>query len=110
MIEKILSDTIDKFNQKAATDEKLKAELAGISRSIVLRLKDGRSFHFQLADGRAEKPKAGDIDRPDISIESDEATIEALYKREMRVMKALALKKLRIDSSLEDMLRLRKFF
>jgi putative sterol carrier protein len=110
MIEKILSETIDKFNEKAATDEKLKAELAGVSRSIVLRLDDGRKFHFQLVNGRAGKPEVGDLDEPDISIESDEATIEALYTREMRVMKALALKKLRIDGSFEDLLRLRKFF
>jgi len=110
MIEEMLTETINKFNEKVATDEKLRSELAGVSRSIVLRLDDGRSYHFQLSDGRASNMKVGDIDKPDISIESDEATIEALYKRDMRVMKALVLKKLRVSGSIEDLLRVRKFF
>jgi len=110
MIEKILTEIIAKFNGKAATDEKLKSELAGISRTILLKLDDGRSFHFSLSDGRASEPRSGHIEDPDIRIESDETTIVALYRREMRVMKALALKKLRVDSSMDDLLRLRKFF
>ena len=110
MIEKVLAEVIAKFNDKAATDEKLQSELAGISRTILLKLDDGRSFHFSLSDGKASDLRVGDIKDPDICLESDENTILALYRREMRVMKALALKKLRVDSSLEDMLRLRKFF
>lgn len=110
MIEDILADTIDKFNKKAAADEKLRSELAGVSRKIVLRLDDGRTFNFRLSEAQAIDLKTGDADNPDISIESDEATLDALYKGEMRVMKALALKKLRIQGSFQDLLRLRKFF
>ena len=110
MIDDILNDTINKFNDKIATDEKLRSDLTGISRSIVLRLDDGRRFNFQLSDCHASKPNVGDLDNPDISIESDEATLEALYKGEMRAMKAFALRKLRVKSTMEDLLRLRKFF
>jgi putative sterol carrier protein len=110
MIEDILNDTINRFNGKVATDEKLRSDLTGISRSIVLRLDDGRRFNFQLSDCHVGKPNIGDLDKPDISIESDEATLEALYKKELRPMKAFAMRKIRIDSSVEDLLRLRKFF
>lgn len=110
MIEETLSEIIGKFNDKVASDEKLRSELVGVSRTILLKLEDGRSYHFSLAGCRASEAQPGDIGNPDITIESDESTITALYKKEMRTMKALALKKLRIDASFEDMLRLRKFF
>lgn len=110
MIEQTLTEIIAKFNEKAANDDKLKSELDGISRMILVKLADGRSYNFSLSNGRASEPRTGEVKNPDITIESDEATIEALYKREMRVMKALALKKLHVDGSFDDMLRLRKFF
>jgi len=110
MIEDIFNDIISKFNERAQTDEKLKNELAGISKKVVIRLDDGRNFNFNLSDGKASELREGSIDGPDIEIESDEKTVEALYRREMRSMKALALKKVRIKGSFEDLLRLRKFF
>jgi putative sterol carrier protein len=110
MIEDIFNDIISKFNEKAKTDEKLRSELAGISKRVVIRLDDGRNFNFDLTDGRASELRKGSTDNPDIEIESDEKTIEALYKKDMRTMKALALKKVRIKGSIEDLLRLRKFF
>lgn len=110
MIEDILRDIISRFNEKAATDEKLKSELVGVNRSILITLEDGRNYNFSLSDSRASDLVSGSIENPDISIESSEQTIEALYKGDMRVMKALALKKLRVKGSIEDLLRFRKFF
>jgi len=110
MIEDVFRDIISRFNEKAAGDEKLRSELAGVNRTILIILDDGRSYNFSLSDSRASDLIVAPIENPDISIESNEETIEALYKGEMRVMKALALKKLRIKGSFEDLLRLRKFF
>jgi len=110
MIEDILRDIISKFNQKAADDEKLRSELAGVNRTVLIHLDDGRKFNFSLSDSKASDLASGPIENPDISIESNEETIEALYKGEMRVMKAIALKKIRVKGSMEDLLRFRKFF
>ena len=110
MIEDILREIITRFNEKAASDEKLKAELAGMRRTVLISLDDGRSFNFRLEDAKASALETGSIDNPDIAIESSEETINQLYKGEIRVMRALALKKVRVNGSLEDILRLRKFF
>ena len=110
MIEDILTDIINQFNGKIITDEKLRSELTGVARSLVLRLDDGRKFNFHLADCKVSNFVVGDLDNPDIAIESDEATLEALYKKELRPMKAFALRKIRINSSMDDLLRFRKFF
>lgn len=110
MIEDIMKGIISRFNEKASTDEKMRSELAGVNRTFLILLDDGRKFNFFLSDSKASDLKVGPIENPDISIESDEGTIEALYKGDMRVMKALALKKVRVKGSMEDLLRLRKFF
>jgi len=110
MIEDIFRDIISRFNGKAAADDKLRSELAGVNRTVLIILDDGRNYNFSLSDSRASDLIIGPIENPDVSIESNEETIEALYKGEMRVMKALALKKVRIKGSFEDLLRLRKFF
>lgn len=110
MIEDILRDTISRFNAKTGGDEQLRNELAGIERTILVSLDDGRNFHFALASSRASDLEQGSVENPDITIESSEENLEALYKGELRVMKALALKKVRVKGSFEDLLRLRKFF
>lgn len=110
MIEDILKDIIRRFNEKASTDGKMKSELAGMERKVLIKLDDGRVFHFLLSNGQAGELMSGSIEDSDISIESDEQTLEGLYKGEIRAMKALALKKVRVKSTLEDMLRLRRFF
>jgi putative sterol carrier protein len=110
MIEDILRDVISRFNEKAATDEKLRSELAGVNRTVLIILEDGRNFNFSISDSKASDLINGSIENPDITFESSEGTIEALYKGDMRVMKALALKKVRIKGSIEDLLRFRKFF
>jgi putative sterol carrier protein len=50
------------------------------------------------------------VENPDITITSDPKTVEELITGKMKPMKAWALKKIRIKGSLEDVMRLRKFF
>ena len=108
-IRELLEDAIEKFNEKVAEDERMAAELQGIERTIVLRLKDDGAYHFVLKDMRAGPLEEGDAEG-DIEILSDSETIIALFNREMGPMKAIATKKLKINASIQDMLRIRKFF
>ncbi len=108
-VKELLEDAIEKFNRKIAEDEKMAAELEGIERTIVVRLKDGEAYHFRLENKRATPLEEGDTSG-DIEIISDSETIVALFNREMGPMKAIATKKLKIDASIQDMLRIRKFF
>ena len=67
-------------------------------------------FNFVLKDAHVGGLNDGGIEAPDIAIIADRATLEALFKREIGPMKAIALQKLKVKASIEDMLRLRKFF
>ncbi len=106
----VLERVIFKFNERTKTDEKLRSELTGIERKIQLELKDGTKYNFTLKDAHVDGVHDGPIAMPDITIITDTATLDALFKREMGPMKAIALQKLKVKASIEDMLRLRKFF
>jgi len=106
----LLERSVSKFNEKARTDEKLRDELAGLTRKVMLDLKDGTIYHFVLRNGHVDGVNDGPIESPDIMIIADKTTLEALFKREIGPMKAIATQKLKVKASIEDMLRLRKFF
>jgi len=109
-MKELLEKTVAKFNEKARTDEKLRSELKGIERKVLVDLKDGTMYNFLLKDAHVDGVNDGAVDSPDITIIADKQTIEALFKREIGPMKAIALQKLKVRASIEDMLRLRKFF
>jgi putative sterol carrier protein len=111
MLEDELKRAIETFNQKAQTDEKLRSEIQGKVRSVLVELTDTESFNFMLKDNKLGPLGKGKVDNPDIHITTDSATMEALMKREMGPMKALVTKKLKLTKiSMEDLGTLRKFF
>ncbi len=107
-IREMVENAIKEFNEQAAKDERLASELRGMERTVVIRLEDA-AYHFTIKDGRATELEDGDANG-DIEIITDSGTLRALFNREMGPMKALATKKLRINASLQDKLRIRKFF
>lgn len=106
----LLEQAIEKFNGKAATDENFQKELEGVTRTVLIRLRDGTAYHFTLADMRIDAVVEGDAEAPDVTIDSDRETLEAIFRKEMGPMKAYATGRLKVKASLEDLLRLRKFF
>jgi putative sterol carrier protein len=109
-MEEMLLNVIDKFNDRAARDEKLQKELDGVSRKIQMKFTDEKSYHFLLEDTKISDFGQGNIDSPDITITSDTETIQMLFNKEMGPMKALATKRLKLKGSLQDMLKIRKLF
>jgi putative sterol carrier protein len=105
----LLDDLVMKFNQKAERDEALQEELEGITRKVQIDL-GSEQYKFILENKRIGSFAEGRIENPDISLISDSRTIEDLVSGKMKPMKAWALKKLKIKGSLDDILRLRKFF
>ncbi len=108
-VRKLLEDAITQFNSKVDEDEKLAKELEGIERSIAVKISDEGDYHFVLKDRHATPLGDGDIDA-DIEVLTDKDTFMALFRKEMGPMKAIATKKLKINASLQDMIRIRKFF
>lgn len=110
MIEELINGAIAKFNARVESDAVLQKELDGMKRTVQVELKDGRSFCFSLQDNRMGDFHEGRLENPDIKIVSDEATLSGLLTGTVRPMKAWATKKVQFKASLEDLMRIRKFF
>ncbi len=105
-----LEALVAKFNAKVDADPRLRAELQGIERTVVLDLKDGTKYHFVLKDAHVDGIRDGGTERSDLIILSDEATMKGLLAGEIGPFKAYATGKLRVKGDIEDLLRFRKFF
>ena len=108
-LEPQLQELIAKFNDKIANDEKLRGELKGVDRKVLIDL-ESEKYSFHLFDAKVNDFKPGAIADPDITIQSDPETMEGLISGKTKPMKALALRKLRLKGSIDDMLRLRSLF
>ncbi|MDD1768574.1 MAG: SCP2 sterol-binding domain-containing protein [Methanomassiliicoccales archaeon] len=105
----LLENLVTRFNQKAEKDPALQRELEGITRRVQIDL-GSEQYRFILDNKRIVSFAEGWIENPDICLTSDPLTMEELVSGRMKPMKAWALKKVRIQGSLDDILRLRKFF
>ena len=108
-VKDLLEETIAKFNAKVEKDENLKKELECIKKKANINL-GTECYSFELSCTKIHSLREGMVADPDIIITSDPKTIEDLITGKMKPMKAWALKKIKIKGSLEDVMRLRKFF
>ncbi len=106
---KILEEVVAQFNAKVESDPLLRKELTGIRKKVQVDLGEEK-YYFILEDCKVESVCDGCVPNPDMTIISDHETVRQLHCKEMKIMKAWALKKVRVKGSLEDIMRLRKFF
>jgi putative sterol carrier protein len=104
-----LLKAIDKFNQRVERDPQLREEVGSLKKKVNLDL-GTEHYSFLLKDGAISHFDEGLLESPDIQVFSDPRTVEDLFTGRMRPMKAWALRKVTIKGSLEDVMRLRKFF
>ena len=105
-----LESLVARFNAKVEEDPRLRGELQGIERSVVLDLRDGTKYHFVLKDGHVDGIRDGGTENPDLVISSDRETIKGPLAGEIGPFKAYATGKLKVKGDIEDLLRFRKFF
>jgi len=106
----LLDGLVAKFNAKVASDAVLREELAGVTRTVLIELKDGTKFHFVLKDQRLSGVRDGGVDDADVAVLTDADTLRGLLLREIGPWKAYALGKIKLKGNLEDLARFRKFF
>ena len=109
-MKELLEGLVAVFNERARTDPKVAEELEGFERTVSVELADGRAYHFTVKDKHIDGIRDGPAKDAGITIESDEATIVGLAKREIGPFKALFSGKLKLKGDVEDLVRFRKFF
>lgn len=104
-----LLNAIDKFNDKMQCDAQLREEVGQLVKKVNIDL-GTEHYSFMLKDSCISCFDEGLLECPDIVVCSDPRTIDELFTGKMRPMKAWALRKVVIKGSLEDVMKLRKFF
>jgi putative sterol carrier protein len=106
----LIENAIKKFNQKAASDEKLQKQLKGMDRKVLLEFHDTDPAHFHLCDMCIKDFGDGPIEDFNLRVISDQETLKGLLKQEIKPMKAYAMGKIKFKGSLTDLLTLKKLF
>jgi putative sterol carrier protein len=108
-VEPLLQDLVRKFNEKVQSDDKLRCELDGMDKKVLIDL-ETEKYNFHMCDKMINDFQSGSITDPDITLESDPETIQGLIEGKIKPMKAFALRKVRVKGEIDDILRLRKLF
>lgn len=110
LVEQLLQEAIQRFNKKVEEDPELRGELLGVKKTVQLELEGSEWYYFVLENAKVDGFKKGRVDSPDIRVISTAEVLRQLWTKQLRPMKALATRKLQVKGSLEDLLRLKKFF
>lgn len=103
-----LASLVERFNRHTATQPKVAEELAGLQRTIAVRLTSGTSYAVDLRDGKLENLRSPSPSTVDVSILTDVVTFRGLVSKEIGPMKAIVTGRLKLEGSLEDKLLFRK--
>ncbi|HTW77202.1 MAG TPA: SCP2 sterol-binding domain-containing protein [Thermoplasmata archaeon] len=107
-VEETLASLVDRFNRKSDRTPAMREELAGKARTIRICLTDQGSYAVDLRDGRLTNLRTSASPGADVTITTDVATFNGLIAKDIGPMKALVLRKLAIEGSLEDKLLIRR--
>lgn len=108
-MEEVLKEWLEKAKKKMDEDEKFKNELKEFDGVFQLEMTDGDCYHIAIKNGVVGELVKGSVDDPRLTVVSDTETLKALMSGEMGAMKAFALRKIKVNGSFEDIIRLRKF-
>jgi putative sterol carrier protein len=89
--------------------EKTQEALEGWERKALLSLKDGKQYHFLVADGTIQVNE-GPVDNPDMRIQASEDTIRKLFLEQMGATAAILKRKLKVKGSASDLMKLKHIF
>lgn len=105
-----LNKVRERFLDKIDDDEKLQDKLADYERDIAFKFEDDGNYHMTLSDTELSQVKEGSLEDSDITVTSTSETLEKLLSGDLKPMKAYARKKIKVDASFSDMLKIKDMF
>lgn len=105
-----LVKSVEKFNERAKTDEKFQETLKDMERKILLDVTGDATYHFHLKNYHIDGVKDGPIASPEVTVTVDKDTLLAIFNGETSAMRAYMSRKLKFQATLMDLLVLKKLF
>lgn len=103
----LLQSMVDKFKDKIEERDDLQEELEGFEREITIDFKDNGNYNFSLKETDISEIREGVAEESDITLHTDKDTLNKLLTGDMGPMEAYARKKLKIDASFMDILKIK---
>ena len=107
--EEIIQKMIDKFHRKMAKDEKARAEVEPIEKTMNVDLGD-ETYRLKVAHAQVVEFEKGMYDEADLFLKTKPEYLQQLVEGTLRPMRAYVTKKVVIKGKIEDLLYLKKFF
>lgn len=109
MIKDTIQGMIDKFHERMAEDEKARAEVEPIYKTVNLNL-DTEVYSLILDHGEIKDFKEELLPEADITVTSTPEYLQAMIDGELRMMKAYLTGKVKVKGKFDDLKHLKKLF
>lgn len=109
-VKNMLDEVLIKYREKVDNYEKISEKLKDFERKISIKFEDDGNYHFTISDGEVGDIKEGTLNKSDITINTDTETMKALINGDMRAMEAYARKRVKVEASFLDMLKIKDMF
>ena len=100
---------IDKFHRRMAKDEKARAEVEPIVKTMNIDLGE-EQYCMKVEHAQIVEFKPGLYDEADIQLTPTPESLDALIEGTLRPMRAYVTRKIVVKGKIEDILHLKKFF
>jgi putative sterol carrier protein len=106
----VLNDICVKVNERIATDERMREMAASKDRTIVLEFTDEGTYTIEILQGKVLPPKKGGVEKPTLKVRTDVQTMTKIIEKKMSPLYAYALKKIKVEGPLDEVMLLKDFF
>ncbi len=106
----LLDKMVSKFEETVEEKDDIEGKLEGFKRDVSVIFNDDGNYNFNIDETEIGEIKEGSHEDADITITTDTETLNALLNKEMKPMEAYARKKIKVDASFMDMLKIKNIF
>lgn len=100
----------DQLNEKIKKDEKVREVVASKDRTIVLEFTDDKTYVLEVKDGVVLEPHEGTLEDPTLYVKTDMGTMNKLIEKKMNPLMAYAMRKIKVEGPIDDIMVLKDLF
>ncbi|MGA1821821.1 MAG: SCP2 sterol-binding domain-containing protein [Thermoplasmatota archaeon] len=100
----------DQLNKKIENDEKVREVIASKDRTIVLEFTDEKTYVLEVKDGEVLEPREGTLEDPTLYVKTDIGTMNKLIEKKMNPLMAYAMRKIKVEGPIDDIMVLKDLF
>ena len=107
----MLKEIAKTVNSRIEVDSDAKELMEAKDRTIVLIFTDlDKSYILSIKGGKMEEPHEGTIESPTLTVTTDKETMTALIEKKLNPLMAYAMRKIKIEGPIDEVMVMKDFF